>query len=44
MGIEAPPGEKFRIIREMTARDNNLLNLSLLCKLRACHVLVITTG
>lgn len=33
MEIEAPPGEKFRIIREMTARDNNLLNLSWLCKI-----------
>jgi putative transposase len=33
MGVEATPGEKFRIIREMTARDNNLLNLSWLCKI-----------
>jgi len=31
MRYEAPPEVKFRIIREMTARDNNLLNISWLC-------------
>lgn len=33
MGIEATPGEKFRIILEMTSRDDNLLNLSWLCRI-----------
>jgi putative transposase len=33
MGIETTPAEKFRIIREMTERDNNLLNSSMLCKI-----------
>lgn len=32
MGIEATPGIKFRLIKEMTGRDDNLLNISLLCK------------
>jgi len=31
MRYEAPPEVKFRIIREMTARDDNLLNISWLC-------------
>ncbi|MGI6153820.1 MAG: IS3 family transposase [Christensenellaceae bacterium] len=33
MVIEAPPKTKFRIIREMTMRDDNLLNISWLCKI-----------
>ena len=33
MRAYAAPEVKFRIIREMTARDNNLLNISWLCQL-----------
>ena len=33
MGVEATPDVKFGIIREMTARDDNLLNISWLCKI-----------
>ena len=32
MQYETPSGVKFRIIQDMTARDNNLLNISWLCK------------
>lgn len=32
MRFEARPEVKFRIIREMTSRDDNLLNISWLCK------------
>jgi transposase InsO family protein len=32
MRYEAPPEVKFRIIRDMTARDSNLLNITWLCK------------
>lgn len=31
MVVEAPPETKFRIIREMTLRDDNLLNIKWLC-------------
>ena len=31
MVVEAPPETKFRVIREMTLRDDNLLNIKLLC-------------
>lgn len=33
MGIQAPPEVKFRIIREATAQDDNLLKISVLCKI-----------
>ena len=33
MEIEATPDVKFGIIREMTTRDDNLLNISWLCKI-----------
>ena len=33
MGVEATPDVKFGIIREITARDDNLLNISWLCKI-----------
>lgn len=32
MSIETPAREKFRIIREMTERDNNILKISWLCQ------------
>lgn len=32
MQYETPPGAKFRIIRDMTTHDGNLLNISWLCK------------
>lgn len=32
MRYETPPEAKFRIIRDMTTRDDNLLNISWLCK------------
>lgn len=32
MGIETPPAVKFKIIQEMISRDNNMLNISELCK------------
>lgn len=32
MRYEAPPDVKFRIIREMISRDDNLLNISWLCR------------
>lgn len=31
MGIQATPSEKFRLIKEMTERDKNLLNIAWLC-------------
>ena len=33
MLIQGRPDIKFGIIREMTARDGNMLNISLLCKI-----------
>jgi putative transposase len=33
MGIEAAPRVKFLIIREMTRRDNNMLNIAWLCNI-----------
>lgn len=33
MGIEAPPKVRYRIIREMTQRDNNMLNITWLCEI-----------
>ena len=33
MAVEAAPEAKFRIIRDMTLRDNNLMNISWLCKI-----------
>ncbi len=32
MHYETPPEIKFRVIRDMTARDDNLLNISWMCK------------
>ena len=31
LGLQATPSEKFRLIKEMTERDNNLLNITWLC-------------
>lgn len=31
--IQSKPEVKFAIIREMTARDNNLLNIECLCEI-----------
>lgn len=33
MAVETAPDVKFAIIREVTSHDNNLLNISLLCKI-----------
>lgn len=33
MGNEATPDVKFGIIREMTVCDNNMLNITWLCKI-----------
>jgi hypothetical protein len=33
--VDIPPARKFEIIQEMTQSDNNLLNITLLCKI-AC--------
>ena len=33
MGIKAPPDIKFAMIKAATAHDNNLLNISELCRL-----------
>ena len=33
MGIEAAPKAKFEIIKEMTERDDNLLNITWLCRI-----------
>jgi len=35
MGIEAAPSVKYQIIREITQRDNNMLNITWLCEI-AC--------
>jgi len=32
MGSQAAPAEKYKIIRQMTQRDNNFLNITWLCK------------
>ena len=32
MGSQATPAEKYKIIQQMTLRDNNLLNITWLCK------------
>ena len=33
MGIEAEPSIKYLIIREMTRRENNMLNIAWLCNI-----------
>lgn len=33
MGIKAPAEVKYGLIRETVSRDNNLLNISYLCRL-----------
>ncbi len=33
MGVEATPGVKFEIIKEMTEHDDNLLSISMLCQI-----------
>lgn len=33
MGIQAPAGVKFRLIYEAISQDNNVLNISCLCRI-----------
>ncbi len=41
---EATAEEKFKLMQEMTQRDNNELNISWLCKWLVCHEVAIITG